>query len=200
MAVTAYHVIITNYGFWLPNDPRGSWSNFVRSWELFLAGGSATKVTTRRSLAAVPHNHERRQRAKAALSRPPVIFTGKQAQAVGTGFAKYVARSGIRVLACAIMPKHTHLVIGRGRYRAEQAINLLKGAASTELTQRGLHPFADSPYRNGRLPTPWARRQWICFLNHDVRTRGAIAYVEHNPAKEKLPRQSWSFVSQCDQA
>jgi hypothetical protein len=25
LGVIAYHVIITNYGFWLPNDPRGSW-------------------------------------------------------------------------------------------------------------------------------------------------------------------------------
>lgn len=24
-----YHLIMTAYGFWLPNDPRGSWSEFV---------------------------------------------------------------------------------------------------------------------------------------------------------------------------
>lgn len=24
-----YHLIISGYGFWLPNDPRGSWSEFV---------------------------------------------------------------------------------------------------------------------------------------------------------------------------
>src|SRR5438034_5148372 len=41
--VLASHGIFTAYGFWLPNDPRGSWSDFVRSWELFLAGGFATK-------------------------------------------------------------------------------------------------------------------------------------------------------------
>ncbi|MEX0703139.1 MAG: hypothetical protein WD069_13675 [Planctomycetales bacterium] len=46
----AYHVIFGAYGFWLPNDPRGSWSDFVGSWEL-LQFGRATKVTTRRSLA-----------------------------------------------------------------------------------------------------------------------------------------------------
>ena len=34
MRVLAYHLILTNYGFWLPNDPRGSWSEFVRAWEL----------------------------------------------------------------------------------------------------------------------------------------------------------------------
>ncbi len=49
--VLAYHVIFGAYGFWLPNDPRGSWSDFVAAWELFLAGGHATKTTTRRSVA-----------------------------------------------------------------------------------------------------------------------------------------------------
>ena len=41
--VIAYHVIYSMYGFWLPNDPRGSWSDFVGSWELFRYG-PATKV------------------------------------------------------------------------------------------------------------------------------------------------------------
>ena len=59
MPVIAIHVIITTYGFWLPNDPRGSWSDFVGAWEL-LKFGRATKVTTRRSLAKVAHDREKR--------------------------------------------------------------------------------------------------------------------------------------------
>ena len=47
----AYHVVLGAYGFWLPNDPRGSWSDYVRSWELFVAGGPATKTETGRSVA-----------------------------------------------------------------------------------------------------------------------------------------------------
>lgn len=30
-----YHAIFSAYGFWLPNDPRGSWSDFVRAWHFF---------------------------------------------------------------------------------------------------------------------------------------------------------------------
>jgi len=195
MAVAAYHVIITNYGFWLPNDPRGSWSDYVRAWELYLAGGPATRVTTRRSLAAVSHNRTQRQRTKAALARPEVVFNGKQAQAVGHGFARFVARSGTRILACAIMPLHTHLVFDRPPYPAEQSVNLLKGAATTELTRRGLHPFADVPYKDGRFPTPWARKQWICYLNREAEIHRAIKYVERNPRKEGLRPQRWSFVT-----
>jgi len=29
--VIAYHAIFSTYGFWLPNDPRGSWSEFKES-------------------------------------------------------------------------------------------------------------------------------------------------------------------------
>jgi hypothetical protein len=47
--VLAYHVIFTAYGFWLPNDPRGSWSEWVGSWEL-LKFGRATKTDTRRAV------------------------------------------------------------------------------------------------------------------------------------------------------
>jgi hypothetical protein len=109
--VVAYHLILTNYGFWLPNDPRGSWSEFVRSWEIFLAAGPATKTETRRSVAGTPHNLQRRQDAKNALVRPPVVFTGAQAQAVGAGFARFAARSQCSILACSIMPRHSHLVL-----------------------------------------------------------------------------------------
>jgi len=46
--IRAFHVIMTAYGFWLPNDPRGSWSEFVGSWEIFQHGPA-----TKRRLAAL---------------------------------------------------------------------------------------------------------------------------------------------------
>ncbi len=36
--IVGYHIIFGMYGFWLPNDPRGSWSDFVGSWELYRFG------------------------------------------------------------------------------------------------------------------------------------------------------------------
>ena len=30
--ILGFHVVFGAYGFWLPNDPRGSWSDFVGSW------------------------------------------------------------------------------------------------------------------------------------------------------------------------
>jgi hypothetical protein len=86
--VLAYHAIFGAYGFWLPNDPRGSWSDFVAAWELFRAGGAATKTTTRRSVAGVRHDTAARRRVKEALTYPAVVFDGHQALSAANGFAR----------------------------------------------------------------------------------------------------------------
>ena len=72
--ILAFHSIFTTYGFWLPNDPRGSWSDFVHSWELFRFGGPATKVAAKRSFAHDPHDAGFRRAAKEHLKYPPARF------------------------------------------------------------------------------------------------------------------------------
>jgi REP element-mobilizing transposase RayT len=194
VGVRAYHVIFTSYGFWLPNDPRGSWSDFVRSWELFLAGGSATKVTTRQSLAQTPHDRAARLRAKETLAYPPVVFTGRQAQSIGNAFQRMVAKSKYQIYACSVLPAHVHMVLARHHYHAETMVRLLKAEATTELIRTGQHPFIEHRQPDGTFPSPWARKCWKVFLNDDLRIVEAIEYVKQNPIKEGKPPQRWSFV------
>jgi hypothetical protein len=75
MMVLASHVIFGAYGFWLPNDPRGSWSEFVGAWDLFRYG-PATKTSERRSVAHRTHDIAGRMAAKKALDRAAVKFNG----------------------------------------------------------------------------------------------------------------------------
>ena len=145
----AAHVIFGVYGFWLPNDPRGSWSTFVGSWELF-RHGAATKTSETRSLATRRHDHNVRFSAKRDLQRPAVQFTGLQARAIGTGFAEYLNRTPLRIHACAILPDHVHLVLFHPQTGVGVLANHLKGAAAARLTAERLHPFADWPARHGR--------------------------------------------------
>lgn len=194
MAVRAYHVIFSAYGFWLPNDPRGSWSDFVRAWELFLAGGPATKVDTRLSVAGRPHDRQARLRVKEALQYPAVVFDGHQALSIAHGFARMAAKAEYQVYAFSILPEHVHLVLGRHRYRVETMVRLLKAEATRELLHDGLHPLAAFPGPDGSLPSPWARRCWKVFLNTDADIVRAIAYVEENPVKEGKRPQRWPFV------
>ena len=191
--VRAYHLVLSAYGFWLPNDPRGSWSDFVGAWELWRFG-EATTVQVRRSVAARLHDQKLRLRAKKALQYPAVRWTGVQARAIGHGFGGYAERAQLAILACAIMPEHVHLVIARHSRTIEQVANQLKGAATRQITADGLHPMATQPTAGGRMPKMFARGQWSVYLNQDAEIARAIRYVEENPLREGLPSQRWKFV------
>jgi REP element-mobilizing transposase RayT len=191
--VHGYHVIWGTYGFWLPNDPRGSWSDFVASWEL-ARFGKAIKSNERLPVDYAQWAHWR-ARAQKALKYPPVVLTGKQAQAVGIGFAQAVRKSGYTIWACSILPEHVHLVIGRHTYEVEQIAVLLKGEATKQLKRVLLHPQACYVGSDGKLPSMWAEGQCAVFLDSEDSIEAAIRYVEENPEKEEKPAQKWSFVT-----
>ncbi len=191
--VLAYHAIITAYGFWLPNDPRGSWSDYVRSWELSRFG-PATKVETRRSVAARPHNRSLRLAAKQALQYPEVHFTGIQARAIGRGFHIAVTEGGYRILACSILPEHVHLVVERCQRDIEIIVPHLKAKATMQLGIEGVHPLQGHVDRKGNTPTPWAAKGWNVYLDSAADIARAVTYVENNPLKEGKKRQQWPFV------
>jgi REP element-mobilizing transposase RayT len=192
--VLASHIIFSTYGFWLPNDPRGSWSDFVRNWDLFLQGGPARKVSVRHSIAKQPHDRRARQYGKDALRFNLVRFTGTQARSVATGFRKAVAESQYDVLACSIMPDHVHMVVARHENAAERIIGHLKARATQQLVADDLHPFVELRDEHGRFPSVWANSAWKVFLDSQTDIDRAIRYVRDNPLKEGKPLQKWSFV------
>lgn len=191
----AFHGIITAYGFWLPNDPRGSWSDLVAAWELFHAGGRATKVTTRQSVAHVVHDHQQRLAVKEALIREPVSFSGLQAREIARGFARAIQKSNHELLACAILPEHVHVVVAASSYKPTQLMGHLKREAALALKVARLHPFQHDFERTGELPTCWAEGCWKVFLDTPEAVWRAIRYVENNPMKEGKRLQRWSFVT-----
>lgn len=161
--IHGYHVIWGAYGFWLPNDPRGSWSELVASWEL-ARFGKATRSIERRDIDTRQWEAWRAA-AVATLKFPPVQLTGHQARAVATGLANGVRKSRLTVWACSILPQHVHLVIARHRYKVEQVCNLLKGEATKQVKIERLHPQAAFVDANGRLPSLWAEHQWKVYLD-----------------------------------
>jgi REP element-mobilizing transposase RayT len=190
--VHGYHVIWGAYGFWLPNDPRGSWSEFVGSWEL-ARFGRATRSSERLNVDLAEWRAWRAA-AETALKFPSVHFHGLQARAVGRGFSNAVRKSGFTIWACAILPEHVHLVIARHTYKVEQICNFLKGEATKALHAESIHPFAAHEKR-GKTPSPWAAKLWKVYLDSEEAIEAAIEYVEANPEKEGKPRQKWPFVT-----
>ncbi|HUB27746.1 MAG TPA: hypothetical protein VL992_20140, partial [Tepidisphaeraceae bacterium] len=192
--VIAHHAIFTTYGFWLPNDPRGSWSDFVRSWDL-LAYGPATKTNVRHSVARTSHDRQRRLAARRALKYEPVLFTGIQARSVSIGFRQAIEESQYKIRACSILPAHVHMVIERHPTPAERMIGHLKARATQQLVADGLHPFAQYRAPDGRFPSVWTHRAWKVFLSTPQDVARAIRYVEDNPPKDGKSAQRWSFVT-----
>jgi REP-associated tyrosine transposase len=191
--VLGFHVIFSTYGFWLPNDPRGSWSDWVRRWDL-VRFGKATKAQTRESVAAAHHDHVLRRSAKQSLSYPEVRFTGLQARSVGKGFHRASLEGGYPILACSILPQHVHMVLGPHDRRMERIVGHLKAKATQQLNQDSLHPLEGYKQADGTTPSPWARNSWKVFIFSEDHLRRAISYVEKNPLKEGKPAQRWSFV------
>jgi REP element-mobilizing transposase RayT len=191
--VHGYHVIWGTYGFWLPNDPRGSWSDFIYNWEL-LRFGDAKKHTENHKLDVEKLNLWKFL-ARTSLKYPAVSLTGRQALEVVRGFSEFVHCNRLTMWALAILPEHLHMVLGRHRYKIEYACNLLKGAATRQLIQAGLHPFSEYRDENGRLPCMWNSKQWIKYLDSEEAVYNAIRYVEENPVKEGKKKQNWSCVT-----
>jgi hypothetical protein len=100
--VRAYFCTFTVYGFWLPNDPRGSGSVYVGSKAL-LPYGLATKVSTRKSVACRRCDPVIRREAKKSLKYRPVQLTGVQAMWIGRAFADVLVNAHCVAYACAIM-------------------------------------------------------------------------------------------------
>ena len=190
----AFHLILSAYGFWLPNDPRGSWSDFVASWELYKFG-PATKVTDPRSHAKDPHDAELRRQAKAALKYPAVRFNDLQRVAIAKGFGQATHDAGYRIAACCIGFDHAHLVILKHEREITVIAGHLKAMATRALTEAGVHPLNGYTGKRGGLPTPWGEGCWKVFIDQEIQLATASDYVRRHPEKEGLSPQTWDFVT-----
>ncbi len=171
--IIAYHVVWGAYGFWLPNDPRGSWSKDVWSPRL-MRFGPPRRVNTRSSRAAVSHDLALRRAAKRELMREPIRFTGVQARAIGHGIADVTSRYALPVYVAAVMPDHVHLVFARKAVHAETWVGYFKRAATKAMVAEKLHPFAGDRRPDGSLPTVWRREVGRCFYIVMPRSAGRL--------------------------
>jgi len=187
--ILAHHSIFSMYGFWLPNDPRGSGSDYIAAWELFRYG-PATKTTSRRSVAAAPHGRAGRLAAKGALHYPPVEIVGEQAVTIVAGFAQTCREGGYQVHACAVLPEHIHLVVGAHARSIRVIIGHMKSRATRLLKERGQWPGEGRPV--------WGAHGWNVRLEDARSVERAVRYVEDNPAKEGKQRQRWSLATPFD--
>jgi hypothetical protein len=186
--VIAHHLIWTAYGWWLPNDPRGSTSRRIENDRIAALGelhrGRKRIQPTSRDLSAFY------ERAAATLKHPLLEIHGNAVHIVAESFGGVIGAERYTCYACAIMPDHVHVLIRKHRHSAEEMIAILQYASRWSLIEAGFRP-GDHPVWTGG-------GGWSVFLDHPDEIERTIPYIEANPAKIGLPAQSWPFVRPYD--
>lgn len=181
--IVGYHLIWTAYGWWLPNDPRGSSSHEIRVERIAELG----ELHYGRKIVQ-PSSPELRlfyENARRALKHELLSFTPEQTAIIGEAFAAAIEERHYTCYACAILRDHVHLLVRRHRDWAEVMIEHLQAASRDRLIQSGAR-VADHPV--------WGGPGWKRFLNTREDMERVIRYIRNNPIKERMPEQIWRFV------
>jgi REP element-mobilizing transposase RayT len=186
--VIAHHLIWTAYGWWLPNDPRGSGSKVIRN-DVIAELGELHQG--RKSIQ--PDGREVRrfhESAAAGLQLPLLRFDATAQEEIASAFAQVMEAERYTCYACAIMPDHVHVLIRKHKHQAEEMIERLK-EASRERLCANIPQFTDHRV--------WASGNgWKVFLDEPDEVRRTIAYIVRNPLPLGLAQQLWSFVKEYD--
>jgi REP element-mobilizing transposase RayT len=185
--VLAHHLIWVAYGWWLPNDPRGSMSIFIAS-DLIAELGELHHG--RKKLQ--PASREIRafyERAPGVLKFPLLRFAPEEMHAVIISFADVISRCGYTSYACAVLPDHVHLCIRKHRDRAEGMIDHFQSASRDAVRNSGV--------RASNHPV-WGGRGWKVFLDSVEDIERTIIYIEKNPTKLGMAPQMFPFVTAYD--
>lgn len=175
----------TLYGWWLPNDPRGSTSHTIRN-DLIAELGQLHFGRK----AVQPAGRDIREfhdKARNVLQHPLVAFSEREFPAVGDALGAAVTECSYTCYACAVMSDHVHLLIRKHRDQAEEMIQKLQTLSRKRLAalRPEGHPI-------------WTQGGWKVFLDHPDDVWRTVRYIENNPMKMLLPLQSWEFVKPYD--
>ncbi len=186
--VIAHHLVWTAYGWWLPNDPRGSGSRTIRNDVLSELGGLHFGRKEIQPCGRVVR--EFYEKAAEHLKHALLTFDEVDRMLIAEAFADVMERERYTCYVCAIMPDHVHVLIRKHKDMAEQMAENLMEASRTHLIQAGRRVITH--------PTWIAGHGWKVFLDHPDEVRRTIRYVQENPLKIGLPAQVWPFVKVYD--
>ncbi|HXG11980.1 MAG TPA: transposase [Gemmataceae bacterium] len=186
--VIAHHLIWTAYGWWLPNDPRGSGSREIRKEAIAELG--QLHQGRKRLQPAGRVVRQFYERAAALLQHPLLPLDEAAREEVGRAFRQVIDEQRYTCYGCAIMPDHVHILIRKHKHPAEDMIDVLKEVSRSRLIAAGYRP-TDHPVWTGG-------GGWKVFLDHPEEVRRTIRYIEKNPLSVGLGEQRWPFVQVYD--
>ena len=195
--IRAFHFVWTCYGWWFPNDPRGSWSQEV--WVPTIRGLGEAHLGRRPVQPSPDALRAWLAQAQRHLRHEPAVLDGPAARAAAMGIRQTIERHTYCLHALSIMPDHAHAVVRRHEHDHERIVGDLKSGASKwarRQSGKDAHRSAPDPSERRRQRVPvWSRRYWVRFLDHDDAIRRAVRAVTQNPVRAGLRPQRWSFIT-----
>jgi REP element-mobilizing transposase RayT len=185
--VVAYHLMWTLYGWWLPNEPRGSTSRALRN-DLIAELGEL-HLGRKQIQPASQDLRDFYAQAAETLQHPLLAFLPGQFAVVAVIFGEVIREYGYTCYGFAVMPDHVHILIRKHRDRGEEMVEKIQTLSRKRLEESGL--------REPGHPT-WTRGGWKVFLDHPDDVWRTIRYIEDNPVKFGLPVQEWDWVKPYD--
>jgi REP element-mobilizing transposase RayT len=185
--IAGYHLIWTAYGWWLPNDPRGSMSRDVRC--AAIADLGELHHGRKRIQPAGRVVCEFYEAARSVLKHELLTLSEEDAPAIGAAFAKVIQQHNYTCYGCAVMSDHVHLLIRKHRDLAETMIEHLQNASREAVLGPG-----------GRAPDHpvWGGPGWKVYLDSLEDMWRTVKYIRDNPLKVGRPEQQWPFVKIYD--
>jgi REP element-mobilizing transposase RayT len=182
--VIAHHLIWTAYGYWLPNDPRGSMSKVIACDVIAELG--ELHVGRKKVQPSAREVVEFRNQSRSALKHVLLDFRIQDFPVIANALAEVIREYRYTCYACAIMPDHVHILIRKHKHQAEEMLDNFQQISRLRLRNVGLrsetHPI-------------WGGHGWKVFLDTPTDIRRTIRYIDENPARWRLARQQWSFVT-----
>jgi REP element-mobilizing transposase RayT len=185
--VAGYHLIWVAYGWWLPNDPRGSNSREIRVAKIEPLGElhyGRKRIQPASAELRLFYAH-----ARDRLKHPLLTFDEEDIALIAKIIARVIGERSYTCYACAVMPEHVHLVIRRHRDKAEQMIEHFQQATRQGLIAAG---------KRAATHPVWGGPGWKDFLNTRRDFERVIEYVRMNPIKIGRKEQRWPFVKVYD--
>ena len=116
--VIAHHLIWTAYGYWLPNDPRGSTSKTI-ACDVIAELGSL-HFGRKRVQPSGREVKEFQDRSRAVLKYPLLKFQVADFPLIADALTIVIREHNYTCYACAIMPDHVHVLIRKHKHRCRR--------------------------------------------------------------------------------
>ncbi len=181
--VIGYHIILTGYGHWFPNDPRGSMSHEVYSPEL---QPLAEHHYGRRKIQ--PPIEELRaffREAQTKLKHPILWFNRAERQVIADVIGTAVRAENLTCYACAVMSNHVHVLIRKHRIKAEKMSEFIIESGREALLEMGF-AHEDHPI--------FSARSCHVFKSSAAAMRTCVTYIENNYRNSNYDPPSQDFV------